>query len=82
VSAPVLLFAGRVTFATTLLFGCGRAWQASRTDAGLALRLGDRSGHSGRRPLRAALIVTESRSRGVAGGRGLLLPQFCPASRD
>src|SRR3954452_9323157 len=48
VSVPVLLFAVGVTFVTTLLFGLWPAWQASRTDAGLAIRLGDRSGHGGR----------------------------------
>ena len=77
VSAPVLLFAVGVTFATTLLFGLWPAWQASRTDAGLALRLGDRSGHSGRQPLRAALIVTEIALAVVLlAGAGLLLRSF------
>ena len=59
ISAPVLLFAVGVTFATTFLFGLWPAWQASRTDAALAMRLGDRSGGSGRQPLRAVLIVAE-----------------------
>lgn len=77
VSAPVLLFAVGVTFATTLLFGLWPAWQASRTDAGLALRLGDRSGHGGRQPLRAALIVTEIALAVVLlAGAGLLLRSF------
>jgi predicted permease len=77
VSAPVLLFAVVVTFATTLLFGLWPAWQASRTDAGLALRLGDRSGHGGRQPLRATLIVTEIALAVVLlAGAGLLLRSF------
>lgn len=77
VSAPVLLFAVAVTFATTLLFGLWPAWHASRTDAGLALRLGDRSGQSGRQPLRAALIVTEIALAVVLlAGAGLLLRSF------
>ena len=76
-SAPVLLFAVGVTFATTLLFGLWPAWQASRTDAGLALRLGDRSGQSGRQPLRAALTVTEIALAVVLlAGAGLLLRSF------
>src|SRR5256714_4103027 len=77
VSAPVLFFAVGVTFATTLLFGLWPAWQASRTDAGLALRLGDRSGQSGRQPLRAALIVTEIALAVVLlAGAGFLLRRF------
>jgi putative ABC transport system permease protein len=77
VSAPVLLFAVAVTFVTTLLFGLWPAWQASRTDAGLALRLGDRSGHGGRQPLRAALIVTEiALAMVLLAGAGLLLRSF------
>jgi putative ABC transport system permease protein len=77
VSAPVLLFAVAVTFATTLLFGLWPAWYASRTDAGLALRLGDRSSQSGRQPLRAALIVTEIALAVVLlAGAGLLLRSF------
>lgn len=77
VSASVLLFAAGVTLATTLLFGLWPAWQASRTDAGLALRLGDRSGNTGRQPLRAALIVTEVALAVVLlAGAGLLLRSF------
>ena len=77
VSMPVLVFAVGVTFVTTLLFGLWPAWQASRTDAGLALRLGDRSGQGGRQPLRAALIVTEIALAVVLlAGAGLLLRSF------
>src|SRR2546423_1721600 len=66
VSAPVLLFAVGATFVTTLLFGLWPAWQASRTDAGLALRLGDRSGHGGRSTLPAG-----ARGAGVVLACGL-----------
>jgi putative ABC transport system permease protein len=77
VSAPVLMFAVAVTFVTTLLFGLWPAWRASRTDAGLALRLGDRSGHGGRQPLRAALIMTEiALAMVLLAGAGLLLRSF------
>jgi putative ABC transport system permease protein len=77
VSATVLLFAVAATFLTTLLFGLWPAWQASRTDAGLALRLGDRSGQTGRQRLRAALIVTEIALAVVLlAGAGLLLRSF------
>ncbi|HVF70367.1 MAG TPA: ABC transporter permease [Chthoniobacterales bacterium] len=77
VSAPVLLFAVAVTFATTFLFGLWPAWQASRTDAGLALRVGTRSGSSGGQPVRAALIITEIALAVVLlAGAGLLLRSF------
>lgn len=77
VSGPVLLFAVAATFVTTLLFGLWPAWHASRTDAGLALRLGDRSSHGGRQPLRATLIVTEIALAVVLlAGAGLLLRSF------
>jgi putative ABC transport system permease protein len=76
VSAPVLLFALGVTFATTFLFGLWPAWQASRTDAGLALRVGTRSGSSSQ-PVRAALIITEIALAVVLlAGAGLLLRSF------
>jgi putative ABC transport system permease protein len=77
ISAPVLFFAVGVTFAATFLFGLWPAWQASRTDAALAMRLGDRSGGSGRQPLRAALIVGEVALAVVLlAGAGLLLRSF------
>ena len=77
ISAPVLLFAVGVTFAATFLFGLWPAWQASRTDAALAMRLGDRSGGSARQPLRAALIVAEVALAVVLlAGAGLLLRSF------
>jgi putative ABC transport system permease protein len=76
VSAPVLLFALGVTFATTFLFGLWPAWQASRTDAGLALRVGTRSGNSSQ-PVRAALIITEIALAVVLlAGAGLLFRSF------
>jgi putative ABC transport system permease protein len=76
VSAPVLLFALGVTFATTFLFGLWPAWQASRTDAGLALRVGTRSGSSNQ-PVRAALIITEIALAVVLlAGAGLLFRSF------
>lgn len=82
VSSPVLLFAVAVTFATTFLFGLWPAWQASRTDAGLALRVGDRSGNIGRQPLRAALIVAEMALAVVLlAGAGLLLRSFAELVR-
>ncbi|HKP94095.1 MAG TPA: ABC transporter permease [Chthoniobacterales bacterium] len=81
VSSPVLLFAVGVTFATTFLFGLWPAWQASRTDAGLALRIGDR-GSSGRQPLRAALIVTEvALAVMLLAGAGLLFRSFAQLLR-
>ena len=77
ISAPVLFFAVGVTFAATLLFGLWPAWQASRTDAALAMRLGDRSGGSARQPLRAALIVGEVALAVVLlAAAGLLLRSF------
>src|SRR2546421_2808613 len=77
ISAPVLFFAVGVTFAATFLFGLWPAWQASRTDAALALRLGDRSGASARQPLRAVLIVAEVALAVVLlAGAGLLLRSF------
>jgi putative ABC transport system permease protein len=77
ISAPVLLFAVGVTFAATFLFGLWPAWQASRTDAALAMRLGDRSGGGARQPLRAALIVAEVALAVVLlAGAGLLLRSF------
>jgi predicted permease len=77
ISAPVLLFAVGVTFAATFLFGLWPAWQASRTDAALAMRLGDRSGGSARQPLRAVLIVAEVALAVVLlAGAGLLLRSF------
>jgi len=77
ISAPVLLFAVGVTFASTFLFGLWPAWQASRTDAALAMRLGDRSGGGGRQPLRAVLIVAEVALAVVLlAGAGLLLRSF------
>jgi predicted permease len=82
VSSPVLLFAVGVTFATTFLFGLWPAWQASRTDAGLALRVGDRSGNVGRQPLRSALIVGEIALAVVLlAGAGLLLRSFAELVR-
>ncbi|MBA3882985.1 MAG: ABC transporter permease [Chthoniobacterales bacterium] len=82
VSSPVLLFALGVTLATTFLFGLWPAWQASRTDATLALRVGDRSGGSGRQRLRAALIVTEVALAVVLlAGAGLLLRSFAQLAR-
>ena len=76
VSAPVLLFALGVTLATTFLFGLWPAWQASHTDAGLALRIGDR-GSSARHPLRAALIVIEiALAVMLLAGAGLLFRSF------
>jgi putative ABC transport system permease protein len=80
-SSPVLLFAVGVTFAATFLFGLWPAWQASRTDAGLALRVGDRAG-TGRQPLRAALIVAEVALAVVLlAGAGLLLRSFAQLVR-
>jgi putative ABC transport system permease protein len=77
ISAPVLLFAVGLTFAATFLFGLWPAWQASRTDAALAMRVGDRSGGSARQPLRAALIVGEVALAVVLlAGAGLLLRSF------
>jgi predicted permease len=77
ISAPVLLFAVGVTFAATFLFGLWPAWHASRTDAALALRLGDRSGGSARQPLRAILIIAEMALAVVLlAGAGLLLRSF------
>jgi predicted permease len=77
ISAPVLLFAVGVTFAATFLFGLWPAWQASRIDTALAMRLGDRSGGSARQPLRAALIVAEVALAVVLlAGAGLLLRSF------
>ncbi|MEY2496283.1 MAG: hypothetical protein QOJ45_2775 [Verrucomicrobiota bacterium] len=77
ISAPVLFFAVGVTFAATFLFGLWPAWQASRTDAALAMRLGDRSGGSARQPLRAVLIVAEVALAVVLlAGAGLLLRSF------
>ena len=77
VSSTVLFFAAGVTFATTFLFGLWPAWQASRTDAGLALRVGTRSGGSGGQPVRAALIITEIALAVVLlAGAGLLLRSF------
>jgi putative ABC transport system permease protein len=77
ISAPVLLFAVGVTFAATFLFGLWPAWQASRTDAALAMRLGDRSGGSAHQPLRAVLIVAEVALAVVLlAGAGLLLRSF------
>lgn len=81
VSSPVLLFALGVTFATTFLFGLWPAWQASRTDAGLALRIGDR-GSSARQPLRAALIVIEIALAVILlAGAGLLFRSFAQLIR-
>jgi putative ABC transport system permease protein len=81
ISSPVLLFAVGVTFAATFLFGLWPAWQASRTDAALALRVSDRSG-SGRQPLRAALIVAEVALAVVLlAGAGLLLRSFAQLIR-
>lgn len=77
ISAPVLFFAVGVTFAATLLFGLWPAWRASRTDAALAMRLGDRSGGSARQPLRAALIVGEvALALVLLAAAGLLLRSF------
>jgi putative ABC transport system permease protein len=77
ISAPILFFAVGVTFAATFLFGLWPAWQASRTDAALAMRLGDRSGGSTRQPLRAVLIVAEVALAVVLlAGAGLLLRSF------
>src|SRR4051812_40927811 len=77
ISAPVLFFAVGVTFAATFLSGLWPAWQASRTDGALAMRLGDRSGGSGRQPLRAVLIVGEVALAVVLlAGAGLLLRSF------
>jgi putative ABC transport system permease protein len=76
VSSPVLLFAVFVTFGATFVFGLWPAWQASRTDAGLALRAADRAG-SGRQTLRSALIVAEVALAVVLlAGAGLLLRSF------
>ena len=76
VSSPVLLFAIGVTFAATFLFGLWPAWQASRTDASLALRAGDRSGSS-RQAFRSVLIVIEVALAVVLlAGAGLLLRSF------
>ena len=76
ISSPVLFFAVGVTFAATFLFGLWPAWQASGTDAGLALRVGER-GSSGRQPLRAALIVAEVALAVVLlASAGLLLRSF------
>jgi putative ABC transport system permease protein len=77
ISVPVLLFAVGVTFAATFLFSLWPAWQASRTDAALALRVSDRAASSGRQPLRAALIVAEIALAVVLlAGAGLLLRSF------
>jgi putative ABC transport system permease protein len=74
---PVLLFAAGVTFAATFLFGLWPAWQASRTDAGLALRVGDRSGNTARQSLRSALLVAEIALAVVLlAGAGLLMRSF------
>jgi putative ABC transport system permease protein len=74
---PVLLFAAGVTFVATFLFGLWPAWQASRTDAGLALRVGDRSGSTAHQPLRSALIVAEIAFAVVLlAGAGLLMRSF------
>jgi len=82
VSNPVLLFGVAVTFATTFLFGLWPAWHASRTDAGLALRMGDRSGSNAGHPVRAALIVTEVALAVVLlAGAGLLFRSFTQLMR-
>ena len=81
ISSPVLLFAVGVTCGATFLFGLWPAWQASRTDAGLALRVGDRAG-SGRQPLRTALILAEVALAVVLlAGAGLLLRSFAQLVR-
>ncbi|MFL6542612.1 MAG: ABC transporter permease, partial [Chthoniobacterales bacterium] len=77
ISTPVLFFAAAVTLSTTFVFGLWPAWQASRTDASLALRVGDRSGQSGPQPLRSVLIVIEIALAVVLlAGAGLLLRSF------
>lgn len=77
ISTPVLLFAIAVTLATTFLFGLWPAWHASRADASLALRIGDRSGNTGRHPFRSALIVSEVALAVVLlAGAGLLLRSY------
>jgi putative ABC transport system permease protein len=77
VSATVMLFAVGVTFATTFLFGLWPAWQASRTDAGLALRTGTRSAGSANQPVRAGLIISEIALAVVLlAGAGLLFRSF------
>jgi putative ABC transport system permease protein len=82
ISSPVLLFAVGVTFCATFLFGLWPAWQASRTDAALALRVSDRAASSGRQPLRAALIVAEVALAVVLlAGAGLLLRSFAQLIR-
>jgi putative ABC transport system permease protein len=82
ISAPVLLFAVGITFAATFLFGLWPAWQASQTDAALAMRLGDRSGGSARQPMRAALIVGEvALAMVLLAGAGLLLRSFSQLAR-
>lgn len=54
--SPVLLFALAVTFATSILFGLAPAWVASRSSLNSALRQSGRT-HSGRSPLRQALVA-------------------------
>ncbi len=82
VSTPVLLFAVGVTFTATFLFGLWPGWHASRTDAGIALRTGDRSGSSNRHPLRATLIIAEVALAVVLlAGAGLLLRSFAQLLR-
>jgi putative ABC transport system permease protein len=81
ISSPVLLFAVGVTFGATFLFGLWPAWQASRTDAALALRVSNRAG-SGRKPLRTVLIVAEVALAVVLlAGAGLLLRSFAQLVR-
>jgi putative ABC transport system permease protein len=77
ISSPVLFFAVAVTFGATFLFGLWPAWQASQTDAALALRVSDRATSSARQPARVALIVAEVALAVVLlAGAGLLLRSF------
>jgi putative ABC transport system permease protein len=72
----VLLFAVALTFGATFLFGLWPAWQASGTDAGLALRAGDRTS-GGKQAFRSVLIVAEVALAVVLlAGAGLLLRSF------
>ena len=81
VSTPVLLFAVALTFGATFLFGLWPAWQASGTDAGLALRAGDRTS-GGRQRFRSVLIVAEVALAVVLlAGAGLLLRSFAQLLR-
>jgi predicted permease len=77
VSAPVMFFAAAATFAATFFFGLWPAWQAARTEAGLALRVSDRAAGGVRQRLRGALIIAEiALAVLLLAGAGLLVRSF------